>query len=168
MVEALGLSLTEVIFAILNFLILFGVLMKFLWKPFCEMLDNRTKTIQDSFDRADAVNKEADERLEEYGKLIADAKAEGRDIVRQAKEKADEQARFIIDDANAKAASIIMEARERVEEERVAAVREMKTQIADLAILAAEKVIGQNLTADGQEKIIDDIIEQAGAGGWQN
>ena len=40
MVEALGISLTEFIFYLINFLILVGALAKFLYKPFIEMMEN--------------------------------------------------------------------------------------------------------------------------------
>jgi len=46
MVEALGISVLEIVFAIMNFLILVGVLTKFLYKPFLSMLEQRNLTIK--------------------------------------------------------------------------------------------------------------------------
>ncbi len=168
MVEALGLSVSETIFAIANFLILLFVLIKFLYKPFTAMLDKRAQTIQDSLTHADEVSRQADERLAEYEAQIADAEAKGREIIKDAREKADAQAQYIIDEANAKASSIIAAAQKRVEEEKAMAAAEMKTQIADLALLAAEKVLENSVQAEGHDRIIDEIIEQAGVKGWQN
>ena len=39
MVEALGISLIEFVFYLINFIILVGVLGKFLYRPFINMLD---------------------------------------------------------------------------------------------------------------------------------
>ena len=41
MVEALGIDLKEIIFAIANFLILLAVLAKFMYKPFLANLERR-------------------------------------------------------------------------------------------------------------------------------
>ena len=45
MVEALGISLKEFIFYLINFLILMGVLTRFLYKPFLNMLAARKQSI---------------------------------------------------------------------------------------------------------------------------
>lgn len=39
MIEALGIDVKEMLFAIANFVILMGVLTKFLYKPFLNMLE---------------------------------------------------------------------------------------------------------------------------------
>ena len=59
MVEALGISLTEFIFYLINFLILVGVLTKFLYKPFLGVLSARKQNIQDALDHAEFVNRRA-------------------------------------------------------------------------------------------------------------
>ena len=63
MVEALGLDVKTIIFAIVNFLILMGILTKFLYRPFLDMLDRRKKSIKDAFDNAEMTNWKADEKL---------------------------------------------------------------------------------------------------------
>ena len=52
MVEALGISLTEFIFYLINFLILVGALTKFLYKPFLNVLETRKQSIKDALDNA--------------------------------------------------------------------------------------------------------------------
>lgn len=166
--EALGISLPQIIFAILNFLILVGVLTKFLYKPFLEMLENRKQTIQDSFDNAAAVNKRADEKLANYDRRIANLEGEGREIVKNAKIKAETQAKDIIDEANAKTNEMMIQAEKAIEREKEKAVAEMKSHIAMLALLAAEKILEKSIEVEGQDQIINTIIEQAGMAKWQN
>ena len=45
MVEALGIDLKEIIFAIANFLILLAVLAKFMYKPFLANLERRKQML---------------------------------------------------------------------------------------------------------------------------
>lgn len=168
MVEALGINFTEIIFAIVNFLILVGVLAKFLYNPFLEMLENRKQTIKDSFDHAADTNKRADEKMDEYSKRISNVEREGREIIKNAKIKAESQASDIIDEANAKAADMKLHAEKEVERQKAKALSEMKAQVAAMALLAAEKILEKDLEIEGQEHLIDNIIEQVGAAKWQN
>ncbi len=168
MVEALGISLTEFVFYLINFLILVGVLTKFLYKPFLNVLDARKQTIQDALDNAEMVNRRADEKMENYTRRIANVEDEGREIIKEAKVRADAQAAEIIREANEKAEKMIKAAEQQIELEKKKAVDDMKQHIAALALLAAEKIVERDIAQVGQEKIVDEIIEQAGSGQWQN
>lgn len=168
MVEALGLDLKEIIFAIVNFIILVSVLAKFLYQPFLEMLENRKQTIQDSFDHAAETNRRADEKMDEYNKRISKVELEGREIIKNAKIKAEVQASDIINGAKVKAAEITLHAEKEAERQKAKALSEMKAQVAAMALLAAEKILERELEIEGQEHLIDNIIEQVGAAKWQN
>ena len=168
MLDALGLNLKEIIFAMVNFLILVFVLGKFIYKPFLGMLDNRKQRIQDKFDRADAVNKRADARMAKYNRQIAGAEEESREIIRDAKQKAEAQAQAIIDEAKAEAAEIIAKAERTIEMEQAKAIEGLHNEIAELALLAAEQIVGDKIEDAGQEAIVDRVIRNAREAEWQN
>lgn len=168
MIEALGISLSQLIFYLINFLILVGVLTKFLYRPFLNLMETRKQSIQDALDNAEAVNRRADEKMQNYSRRIAKVEDEGREIIREAKVRAESQAADIIQEANEKAEQIVAEAQRQVELERQKALADMKDQVATLAILAAEKIVEREIQQVGQERIVDEIIEQAGNGQWQN
>lgn len=168
MIEALGISLTQLIFYLINFLILVGVLTKFLYKPFLNLMESRKQSIQDALDNADAVNRRADEKMQNYSRRIAKVEDEGREIIKEAKLRAEAQAADIIREANEEAGRIVEVAQRQIEQERQKALTEMKEQIAVLALLAAEKIVERDVQQIGQEQIVDEIIEQAGNGQWQN
>lgn len=168
MIDALGIKLTEFIFYLINFLILVGVLTKFLYKPFINVLDTRKQSIQDALDHAEMTNKRADEKMEQYNRQIAKIEDEGRDIIKEAKVRAEAQAADIIEEANTRAAEIVLAAQRQVERERQKALDDMKRQIGALAMLAAQKILERDIAQIGQDKIVDEIIEQAGNRPWQN
>ena len=168
MVEALGISLTEFIFYLINFLILVGALAKFLYKPFLTMMEDRKQSIKDALDHAELTNRRADEKMQSYNKRIARVEEEGREIIRAAKAKADEQARLIIEEANQKAADIKLKAEEAIEHEKEKAMEEMRQEIATIAIMVAEKIVEHEIQKVGQEAIVDEVINQARSTGWQN
>ncbi len=168
MVEALGISLTEFIFYLINFLILVGALAKFLYKPFIEMMENRKQSIKDALDHAELTNRRADEKMQNYTKRIARVEEEGREIIREAKVKADEQARLIIEEANQQAADIKLKAEEAIEREKEKAMEEMRQEIASIAVMVAEKIVEREIQRVGQEAIVDEVINQARSTGWQS
>ncbi len=168
MIEALGISLKEFVFYMINFLILVGVLTKFLYKPFLGVLEERKKKIQDAFDSAEMMNKRADEKMANYTARIANVEEEGREIIKEAKQRAEAQAADIISEANEKAAQIVAAAQRQIELDKQKAADEMKQQVATLALMAAEKIVERDIAHIGQEQIVDEIIEQAGSGQWQN
>lgn len=161
-------SLTEFIFYLINFLILVGVLGKFLYKPFLEFMNNRRQSIQDALDNAELTNRRADEKMQNYNKRIAKAEEESREIIREAKQRADAQADEIIEEANHKATEIILKAEQTIEREKEKAMEDMRQEIAALAVLAAEKIVEQEIQRIGQEAIVDEVIKQARNTGWQN
>ncbi len=168
MVKALGMSLTEFIFYLVNFLILVGVLGKFLYKPFLNLMETRKQSIVDALDNAEAVNRRADEKMANYDRKIAKLEAEGREIIKEAKIKAEEQANEIIEQANQRASQIMNRAEKEIEREREKAVLEMREQIAVLSLMAAEKIMERDVEVNGQDQIIEQVLEEAGASEWQN
>ena len=168
MVEALGISLKEFIFYLINFLILMGVLTRFLYKPFLNMLATRKQSIKDALDNAELTNRRADEKMEQYSKRISKVEEESREIIRTAKIKADAQARDIIEDARKEAGDMITKAQQTIEKEKEKAMEDMKQEIAVLAVKAAEKIVEREIQRAGQEAIVEEVIRQARSTGWRN
>lgn len=168
MLDALGINLKDLIFAVANFLILVLILGKFLYKPFLGILEKRKQTIEDAFTNADATNRKADEKYEAYTKKLARAEAESREIIKNARLKADDHANMIVEEAKAEAARIKLQAEKEAVREKEKALREVREQIGQLAILAAEQILEKEVSAEGQEDIIDRVLEKAGTSQWQN
>lgn len=168
MVEALGINLKEFIFYLINFLILMGVLTRFLYKPFLNVLATRKQSIKDALDNAELTNRRADEKMEQYSKRISKVEEESREIIRTAKIKADAQARDIIEDARKEAGDMITKAQQTIEKEKEKAMEDMKQEIAVLAVMAAEKIVEREIQRAGQEAIVEEVIRQARSTGWRN
>ena len=168
MLEALGLNLKEIIFVIINFLVLVLVLGKFLYKPFLGALEARKENIREIYDKAEIASRRADAKMAKYERRIANAEDEARDIVRDGKKRADRQAQQIIDEANQKAADIVKRAEEAAALEKAKAMDELREEIADMVIMAAEQVVGREIEKIGHEAIINEVIDKARKVQWQN
>lgn len=149
-------------------IVLFLVLKKFFFEKVKSFMETRSNSIQDAFDSAEAVNRRADEKMQNYTKRIANVEAEGREIIRDAKIKADAQAREIIEDANKQATEIMNKAEKNIEREKQKAMEEMRKEVAALAMLAAERIVEREIQNIGQDEIVDEVINKARSTGWQN
>ena len=149
-------------------IVLFLVLKKFFFEKVKNFMETRSNSIQDAFDSAEAVNRRADEKMQNYTKRIANVEAEGREIIRDAKIKADAQAREIIEAANKQATEIMNKAEKNIEREKQTAMEEMRTEVAALAMLAAERIVEREIQNIGQDEIVDEVINKARSTGWQN
>lgn len=168
MLDALGLNLKEIIFVIVDFLILVGVLGKFLYKPFLGALETRKQNIQESYDQAEIVTRRADAKMAKYKRQIANAEDEVREMIKEGKKQADKEAQMIIDEANLKAEQIVERAERAAEIEKAKAMEELRDEIADMVIMAAEQVVGREIEREGHKAIIDDVISEARGAQWQN
>ena len=149
-------------------IVLFLVLKKFFFEKVKNFMETRSNSIQDAFDSAEAVNRRADEKMQNYTKRIANVEAEGREIIRDAKIKADAQAREIIEDANKQATEIMNKAERNIERVKQKAMEEMRKEVAALAMLAAERIVEREIQNIGQDEIVDEVINKARSTGWQN
>ena len=118
---------------------------------------------------AEAMNRRADEKMDAYTKRIANVESEGREIIREAKSKADQEARAILDDAGERASKMITDAREEIERDKARAREDMKGEIKDLALLAASRILEQEVAADGrQDEIVEQILKEQSEGKWNS
>lgn len=155
------------VFMWLTLITLYLILKHFFFEKVHNFMVARQNQVKESFENADRVNQLAEDKLMAYEKKIAEIEGEGREIIKNAKIKADAQAKDIVDEANAKAANMINVAEQEIQRLQQRAVAEMKLQIASLAILAAEKVLEKQLDASGHTELISEIIEEAGKTGWR-
>lgn len=164
--ELIEFNLTLVMVLITMFI--FYLIMKhFFFEKVHNFMLARQNAVTEAFENAERTSQMADEKLVDYQNQIEQIEVEGREIIKNAKTRAEMQAKSIIDEANEKANELRLQAEREIEREKLKAVNEMKQQIAALAIYAAEKIMEKQIEEAGQAEIIDKIIEQAGRSAWQ-
>jgi F-type H+-transporting ATPase subunit b len=159
-VAALGINIPVFISQLLSFLILFGLLIAFGYKPILKMLDERSKKIKESLEQAEAAKEQSLHAEEEVKKQIQAASLKGQELIAQAMKTSDEirgQAQGL---AKKDADVIIEKARQAIKAERDAALEELRREFSDLTILAAGKVIGESLDKESHKKLIDKVLEE--------
>ena len=153
---------------LINVAILYFILKRFFWEKVRTFMLDRQAAVQDAFDSAEAINRRADEKMQNYSRRIANVEEESREIIRNAKARAEAQAKDIVENVHKEASDIIAKAERTIEIEREKATAEMRQEIAALAIMAAEQIVEKEISSTGQEAIVDEVINKARSTGWQN
>jgi F-type H+-transporting ATPase subunit b len=160
--EFLTIDPTTIVLTLCNTLILFLVLKHFLFDKVNKVVDERQKEIQDSYDRAEEAEKNAQKLEADYNEKIGQAKQEGAEIIRDATKKAQARADEIIDEARVEAKGIRTNAENEIEREKKIAVNAIKDEISQIAFSAAAAVVEKDLTSEDNEKLIEKFIDNVG------
>ncbi len=153
---------------LVNFLILMLFLKHFLFDKVNKVIDNRNNEVIDTVQYADNRVLEADKLKESYDIQIANLENKGREIVREAKVKADAQAKDILQEAEQRTATLLRQTEDEIERLKKKSVEDMKKEIGALAIFAAEKILEKELNHQEQQAVIGRIIDETGNSKWQN
>jgi F-type H+-transporting ATPase subunit b len=154
----------NIVWTIINLIIFFLLIKKFLFKPVLKIMEEREKMIQDQFDQAEAVNAEAMEQKEKYEEALKGAKDDSITILEQARERAQAESDQIVKDAKERADKITLQAQENLENDRERAMEEVQSQIATLAVSAAAKILGDVSNGQTDEEMYRQFLQKAGEG----
>jgi F-type H+-transporting ATPase subunit b len=136
------------LFTIANFLVLFLILRKLLFKPVTAFMDARAKKIKDSLNDAAAARGKAEELQSRYEKLVAGADAEAERLVKDGEDRARAEAKAILEKAQAEASEARRRGEEAAEREREKARQGLAADIAALAADVAGKLVGRAAEAE--------------------
>ncbi len=152
----------NVIFQIINIIVFFLLLKKFLFKPVTEIMEKRENLIRSSMEEAEDTRKKANELKAEYQAQLDGAKDEAAAIVKEAKTRGEKEYELMLANAGRDAQKLISDAQESARIEREKAIKSARGEIAALAVAAASKVVEKNIKAEDNKKLIDDFLSEAG------
>ncbi|HAV10100.1 MAG TPA: ATP synthase F0 subunit B [Dehalococcoidia bacterium] len=159
--ENIGINLPLLIAFLINFGILFVLLLVFGYKPILKMLDQRQAKIRESMEQADHIREQTAKSEEQMKAHLEAARKEGQTIISQATqmgEKVKEEAR---EDARKEASAVIERARVEIDRDRDKTIEGLRAEFADIAIMAAEKVINESLDKQKHQKLINEVLEES-------
>ena len=151
----------NLVFTIINLLVLYLLMKKFLFGPIINVMDQRKAMIDQQFAEAKERQDNAKALQEQYEGALKSAE-ESYQIMEQARKEAKAQADHTVEETTAKVDAMLAKAQEDIRMERENAMRQMKGDVAELAMKAAAKVIGKNSGADQDLSLYDQFIEEAG------
>ncbi len=147
-------------YRVLNFAVLAGALVFLLRKPISQALDSRIKGIQAQLEDLEAKKAEAEKVLSEYNAKIAKLSQESEGIVAEYIRQGNEAKARILKEAEASAYKLEEQARRNIENEFEVAKQRLQQDIFEKAMTKAEEIIKKNITADDQNRLVDEYLDK--------
>jgi len=158
-----------IIAEVIAFLVVLFILRRYVVPPLSKAMDARQTAIRTDIEQAEQARTEAQSTLEEYRAQLAEARAEANRM----REEARAQGRAIIDELKEKAqeevARVTAAGESRLAAERLQVVASLRTEIGQLAVDLAEKIVGTSLAEESRqravvERFLDELESREPAG----
>ena len=157
-----GVNFWTALFILLNTLIIFFVAKKFLFVPVMKIITERQQEIDDMYAQAETSRDTAEKLQSEYEEKLSEAAATSERLVKEATVRGQAKEEEIIREANQRAEAIRAKASADIAQEKKKALHDAKDELSVIALAIAGKVVGRELNAADQSKLVDSFIEELG------
>ena len=154
----------NLLWTVVNVLVLFLLLRTFLYKPVMNIIAERQKQVDDALNAAETSKKEAAAALTSAQDKLRNVDNEAAARRQAYEQQAEKEKQQLLLDAQKQADAIVAEGKAAAEAERQHKLREADAQTTALARAMCEKLLERNLTAQDDARLLDDLLEKAGAG----
>lgn len=158
----IGFNPWTALFTLLNMVITFLILKKFLFKPVNKMIDDRQKEIDDLYQDAEQNKAQAELLKADYDNRLLQARSASDEIIQNARQEAYRQSEEILSKAHDEADGIRDKALDDAELERKKAFNEIKDDISRMALDIAEKVVERKLDDADQDRLFEEFLRDMG------
>lgn len=160
--EVISVNIWQIVISLLNLLILFLLVKKFLFKPVNKMLSNRQKELDAKYADADEAKRIAQENRVLWDEKISTVKSETDEMIKDAQESAKRQGDLIVSKAKEQADVIIRQAENQIVYEKKKAKEEIKNEIVEVSAALANKILEREINTDDHRELIDSVIQKIG------
>jgi F-type H+-transporting ATPase subunit b len=151
-------------FRVLNFVVLAVALVFILRKPLSQALSSRIKGIKEQLEDLEARKAEAEKKLAEYKAKLAQLEGEAEKIIDEYVKQGQEAKSRILKEAEASAEKLKAQAHRNIEHEFEQAKLKLQEDIFVSSLQKAEQIIRNKITADDQDRIVDEYLKKVVAG----
>lgn len=160
--EFLNINFFTALFTLVNTIVLFLVLKKFLFKPVMKMIADRQQEIDGMYADAEKAKTEAAVMEADYRQKLENAAQTSERMMKEATARAQAREDEIVTQAKAEAAAIMDKAAADIAQEKKKAVNDAKDEISEMAMAIAGKVVGRALNSEDQAALVDRFIDELG------
>lgn len=154
----------NLVWTVINILILYFLIRKFLFKPVHNILEARQAEIDKQFANAQSAGEKANELKAQYESSMSGIAQEKVEVINEARSRAGEEYERIVADARHQADKLLADARLRMEQEKEKQMQQAQTQIADLVVAATAKIAASRNSAEEDRELYNQFIARTNEG----
>ncbi|MBQ4556211.1 MAG: F0F1 ATP synthase subunit B [Clostridia bacterium] len=162
--DVISVNLWQILISLLNLLLVFLIIKKFLFAPVKKMLAQRQAVIDLQYADAEKAKTDALADKKAWEEKIKNADSEADTIIKKASENAKFRGDRIVSDAREKADGIIRAAEMEAALERKKAEDAIKHEIVVVSTALAEKMIAREVKPSDHRELVDSFLENIGGG----
>lgn len=152
-------ELTKILFQIVNFGVVLGVLWYLLYKPVLKIFAERAKRIEEGQKAAEKAL-ESQAKIDEIKqKTEQELKKKTTQVLKEAAVEAEQQKAQMIEEARAVAAAEVTKMKEAWKTEKAQLIQSIHAQVVEAVLTTTEKVLAKSLDAKAQTKLVDQELE---------
>ena len=149
------------LFTIINLVIFYILMRKFIFGKIISVMDKRKELIQKQFDEADEAKAQAEQIKEEYQSHLDNAESERQELINCAKAEAKIEYDKIIDKAQLDAERVKADAKKSAELETEKARLAVNEEIAQIAMETAAKIVGDKASPQTDSELYNKFLDES-------
>lgn len=147
-------------YKVMNFAVLAIALFFIARKPVAAFFSSRVQDIREELADLEKQKKEAQERLDGYADRLAKLEKESSAIVDEYVKQGEAAKKRILAEAQAQAEKLEDTAKRNIEQEFKSARLKLQQEIADKALVKAEALVKEAITAQDQDRLVDEYLNK--------
>jgi F-type H+-transporting ATPase subunit b len=152
-----------ILVSLVQFLILYWLLRRFLWGPVTKTLDTRALKIREGLDLAEQAKQDRERLKQEVEEVLAKARQEATAIADRTTAAAEAAAAQLRVEARADADRIREKGRLDAQSLHDQALAQLRGEVASMVVLAASRLLGREINAEQHRALIEQSLSDAGA-----
>ncbi len=160
--------INDVVITGVNIFILFFAMSYLLFDPARAFLEKRRQKIANDLETAKNSKEDAVALKAEYEDRLKAINKEAEQIMDEARKKAKKQEAEILAEAREEAGRILERANKEIDLERKKALEDVKTEIVSIAAMMAGKAVAASMDVRIQDSLIEETLKEMGESTWQS
>ncbi len=160
--DVISVNIWQIVISLINLVLLFFILKKFLFKPVQKVLSDRQKTLDEQYFAAKRAEDEATEHRLQWEKQLSQAEEQANAILQSATENAKQRGDKLIAEAKERADGMLRVAQTEAELERKKAEEGVKREIVEVSGALTQKILEREINTEDHHALIDSFIDKLG------
>ncbi len=152
-----------ILVSLVQFLILYWLLRRFLWGPVTKTLETRAQKIREGLELAEQAKADRERLKQDVAELLANARAEASAITERMTAAAEAAAAETRQQALWEAERIREKGRADAKSLHDQALAQLRGEVASMVVLAASRLLGREISPDQHRALIEQSLSEAGA-----
>lgn len=152
-ISTLGIDAKLILAQVVNFLILFFVLKKLIYKPVVALLEKRRLMVEQSVHNSQKIEERLVALEEEKKKILSEASANAMAVIEQAKKEGAEEHSKAMASAKKEISALAERYRGQLKDEKDQMFEELKADVATLIVTSCEKILRKEFGKDDQKRL---------------